>query len=361
MKRLCALLLVSALTVGCLTADSLCRADAGYSSVKSIARYLLVCAEDLDEEISFSYTRELDAYFRDEEALNTLLSNAGLYRWYYSIDTSSRRVRVDRIEYRMGFRIARLVKMGQEYRLTETESNVLMEMEWLVEEARMYAQSPFDLLVRLHDEISYRAEYANYYGAFGTWDSVLGVMGMGEADCDGYSDAFFLAGTLAGFQVGFQQGMADGGPHMWNLVSWDGAWYHVDVTWDDIDYENDPFLTRYSFLMPGGYMMYDHAWDEALSPYSHAWGTDWDMYYYTADPNGLTYGAYYESTRDAADYIVWKRAQTGGDRLHVMVEGGNLSGAAFNDRLTDAGLVGRWTTWAQPMNEYTCFTVLMLE
>lgn len=39
--------------------------------------------------------------------------------------------------------------------------------------------------------------------------------------------------------------------HVWNLVKLDGSWYHIDVTWNDSDYENaQPFTAHHSnFLL----------------------------------------------------------------------------------------------------------------
>lgn len=49
------------------------------------------------------------------------------------------------------------------------------------------------------------------------------------------------------------------------------------------------------------------------------------------------------------------------DSLHIMVDGNYDDGKHFNDVLSDAGLRGRWTTWAKKMGEYTCFDILFLE
>lgn len=359
-KKFIMLLLTLCLLSGLVTATAYAD-EPLLGSTKDIAQYIVSCANNLDEEITFSYTPALDYEFADEDALSDILNNCGLYRWYYAIYDSERRVEITKAEYRMGFRIARLIESGRQNLMTSDEQLILMEMEWLVEEARMYAPSPFDLLVRLHDAISCRAQYYTANGAAGTWDTVYGVMALSEADCDGYADAFYLAASLAGFNVGFQHGQADGGPHMWNLVNWDGQWYHVDVTWDDLDYYDDPPLTSYGGLMAGGHLLTDHSWDESRSPYAPSWGTNWDMYYYTADQTGMTYGAYYETLKDAANYIVYKHSQTGGNRLHVMVKGSYDDAVAFNECLKDAKLYGSWTTWTQQAGEYTCFTVLIHE
>ena len=45
-----------------------------------------------------------------------------------------------------------------------------------------------------------------------------GALIGGRAHCMGYSDAFYLLGTLAGLDVNYISGYAYGGGHAWNTV-----------------------------------------------------------------------------------------------------------------------------------------------
>jgi len=62
--------------------------------------------------------------------------------------------------------------------------------------------------------------------------SAVGALLDGLANCQGYSDAFYLLGSLAGLTVNIQIGQA-GGNHAWNVIRLDGKWYVLDVTHDD--------------------------------------------------------------------------------------------------------------------------------
>ena len=73
-------------------------------------------------------------------------------------------------------------------------------------------------------------------------DTAIGAILNGEANCDGYTDAFYLIGSLAGLNVRYQHGDSyEKGltlsltpiTHIWNLLEIDGEWRMVDVTWDD--------------------------------------------------------------------------------------------------------------------------------
>ena len=70
----------------------------------------------------------------------------------------------------------------------------------------------------------------------------MGAILNGRANCDGYTDAFYLIGTLAGLNVRYQHGDSlDKNywgaeatvSHIWNLLEIGGVWRMVDVTWDD--------------------------------------------------------------------------------------------------------------------------------
>ena len=59
----------------------------------------------------------------------------------------------------------------------------------------------------------------------------VGPLVNGLAVCDGYARAYQL--LLGRIGIGCMFVASDEMNHSWNLVSIDGAWYHVDVTWDD--------------------------------------------------------------------------------------------------------------------------------
>lgn len=60
-------------------------------------------------------------------------------------------------------------------------------------------------------------------------NTALGLLFEGKAVCSGYSDAMaiFLSSQ------GFNNYKISSDEHIWNLINIDGAWKHVDATWDD--------------------------------------------------------------------------------------------------------------------------------
>ncbi len=90
-----------------------------------------------------------------------------------------------------------------------------------------------------------------------------GALVRGVAVCDGYSKAYDLLCYLAGVPCIRVGGTSENGLHSWNMVKADGAWYHVDVTWDDSVMANGPgqWRPRWDyFLVSDSTIGRDHQW-----------------------------------------------------------------------------------------------------
>ncbi len=334
-------------------------------SEESLKQYLAQCVRNLDDRICFSYTEELAALFETTEAVENILYNGGAFGWSWTHYPSLRRLEIGRIEYYPGFRAARAWAMNRTELLTEEETMLLERAQALVEQAADESRTPLELERWLHDEICRRTVYALSPDGRSERDSASGVLLYGQAECDGYADAFYLLGTLAGFNVGFQHGTtvesAQDGAHLWNVIEWDGLWYHVDVTWDDLDYKDCEDMMTYRYFNVGGDMFRDHFWDEEWTIGQRASYTDWNRFFYTCAQAGEQGGGVYcASLKAAAEYAAARKAQ-GMTDAHVMVDGRHEDGQAFNEVLKGVPVYGRWTTWTKPMGSYTLFDVLFLE
>ncbi len=70
--------------------------------------------------------------------------------------------------------------------------------------------------------------------------TAYGALVEGTADSEGYAQAYLLLLKTSGVQVLTVYGTADGQSHAWNMVAEDGAFAHVDVSWDDADLDFAP-------------------------------------------------------------------------------------------------------------------------
>ena len=104
-----------------------------------------------------------------------------------------------------------------------------------------------------------KAEGGDVYTAYG-------ALVKGSAVCNGYAEAMKLLCDLSGVECRMISGTVDGENHAWNLLSIDGEWYHVDVTWDDpVPDGGDRVMYDYLNLSDKE-MKADHKWEERLYP-----------------------------------------------------------------------------------------------
>lgn len=76
-----------------------------------------------------------------------------------------------------------------------------------------------------------------------SWDA-YGALCEGKSVCEGYTKLFQYLCYCVGINCTTVSGSGNGGEHMWDAVKIDNAWYMVDVTWDDNDYD----LPVYSYF-----------------------------------------------------------------------------------------------------------------
>lgn len=102
----------------------------------------------------------------------------------------------------------------------------------------------YDKILYIHDYLVSEADYDTY--AYENIDSsspsqdilasttAYGAIVNKKAICSGYSKAMQYLAEAAGIRSTVVTGYKnDGESHMWNFVILDGAYYYIDVTWDD--------------------------------------------------------------------------------------------------------------------------------
>ena len=115
--------------------------------------------------------------------------------------------------------------------------------------------------------------------------TAFGALVKGKANCQGYTDAFYMLGKMMGWDVGRMIGKANNGWHMWNTITFtNGRTYCVDVTWGDSDvrFANGKKYNSYIYLnAPVEIMQVTHSWDYSLAPKTIQGSID-DIYSYCA-------------------------------------------------------------------------------
>ena len=89
-------------------------------------------------------------------------------------------------------------------------------------------QAPMDTAGQIEALCQYLADNCRTDSEAGStvWDALVN----GAADSQGVGMALLAGCQAAGIDCRIVYGRLDGEPHFWNIVTVDGAWYHVDVT-----------------------------------------------------------------------------------------------------------------------------------
>lgn len=245
-----------------------------------------------------------------------------------------------------GERMLQAYQTGDESRLSADEKKALATARTILKDAQSSSKNNMELEIALHDAICERVTYDSpvlsgteekikwndpQYETVHAFETAVGALLNGKANCQGYSDAFYLLASMAGFTVSRQSGTSigseiePGGPHRFNTICLDGKWYIVDVTFDDPKRDSGPQVRSYCLLNAGkdiGSAFYK-AWDAAIEPHPIE-QTSGPMYYYNyrpGDGSALDYQKRFTSIDDLLDAAVRERQQRGRTDFSLMLDG----------------------------------------
>ena len=167
-----------------------------------------------------------------------------------------------------GTKVANAYLRGDTTWLNAEEKRLYDEAVKIVNEAKkqgnMFSQEVY-IYERIMDNSIYLTGDMSHQPHFVT---AYGVLVEGKANCQGYTDAFYMLGRMMGWNVGRMSGTAGGGGHAWNWIEINGKKYFVDATWDDKSIKNGN-VTYNGFIYfnaPVEIMQDTHTWDWSLAP-----------------------------------------------------------------------------------------------
>lgn len=204
---------------------------------------------------------------RDPDLAERLEKAAPMASWRSFYSESGLTYRYEFTAELPGWKIACAVAKDDLHSLTKREKETLAAASLLAEKSKQ--EDDLSTALAIHDALCEMNDYTDDPSTEED-DNAIGALLNGEANCDGYADAFYLTGTLAGLEIRYQQGKSleretdesyrDVG-HLWNLLKIDGTWRLVDVTWDDDD--DATVYTWFNIGMDRARLM--HSWDEELA------------------------------------------------------------------------------------------------
>lgn len=225
------------------------------------------------------------------------------------------------VHYYAGQRIVYAWRTGDESILTSQEKETYAIALDLVEQAKASSDEPLEQLMWLHDWLCANNEYSNPDMMVSLEEFLQltelncnGALQNGYVNCQGYTDAFYLLGTLAGFDVCRIAGSSEDVGHCWNGVTLGDTLYMVDVTYDDLGSLEEPDDYTYVwFNCPVDTQLYQVEAPE-LFP-NLATKPDFSQTYY-----GM-HDAVYEDLDDALLAMLEQHAQEGDVWTYTVVTG----------------------------------------
>lgn len=290
-------------------------------TVRQVVAQVQDCSERLVPAFAIVLPRDGSVQM-DHDDWREIFSNNCFWSYVWSAPEGTGVMYIEKIKYRPGYAAARKAAMGRLQDMTTTERRLYDLGAQVVSQARQEGCAGLlEYEVYLHDYIAANVRYElAEEGSF--HDTAEGALLYGVAECDGYSDAFYLLCSLAGLEVGFQHGdtidSADDSTHLWNTIRINGRWFFVDMTWDDVDDDTYDTLNTYRYMNVGPNFMPSHIYNRELSNVQVQDGFDWDNFVYTAEESSLLPAAVFTET-PGQWFTEWKR---GGRRVvHVMIPG----------------------------------------
>ena len=141
----------------------------------------------------------------------------------------------------------------------------------------------FDKEIAVHDFIVENCVYG-YPDNNDDSYKAYGALVMHQSVCDGYAEAFFIIMSCLGVKCDIVVGSTDEGLHAWNQIELGGAWYNVDLTWDDSLPDMGSYLKHTYVNVDDSTLELTHSWEKQF--YRECADTAYNFYkkrFYTYD------------------------------------------------------------------------------
>lgn len=263
--------------------------------------------------------------------------------------------------------IAKAYLSGDTSHLSADELATLDVAEDIVEAAKAKADSVYELELLLHDAIAERVTYIN--PSTDVPDpknpprhlTAVGALIDKEANCQGYTDAFYLLATMAGFTVGRMNVYNDDGWHIVNTLLLDGEWYVVDVTFDDTLNFSDGQKPSYRLFNAGRDFCTEYVWGEEMEYNRLAEKSDENYFYFNdGESTDFEYKKGFDDVNELANSLVDEYLATQKSELYAMLVGEEVEWSVLSDALKQVdtdGVTFHYTIWAYSNGAGTYFIV----
>ena len=230
-----------------------------------------------------------------------------------------------------GDRIVDAWRSGDRTVLTNEENLALDYSLDLLESWKSLSSDPWEIEYEIFNflarHITYTDSETNYYTAesIPRQHTAIGALLDRQANCQGYTDAFYLLGTLAGLEVGRLNVETPDGGHILNTVCLDGQWYIVDVTYADGDDGSPPSMYLFNAGMD---RIREYTWPPQNERNPIAKESNEYFYFLHED-------AMFSDVEEAAAYIANSWSGYSGESIQIALTN-QTEDTVFSDALYDA-------------------------
>ena len=155
-------------------------------------------------------------------------------------------------------------RIGFAYELSNVEENIIKELE---------IDSVFGSIDELEQKYDNEELSAALYGSHihPEAHNAYGALVDRKAVCDGFSSAYALIAQYFGFKCMVVDGKSAYNQnakidHAWNIVEYQGEYFHIDVTWDANTYETTKAYSYDYFGLDDDAIAVDHEWNFKKTP-----------------------------------------------------------------------------------------------
>ena len=137
-----------------------------------------------------------------------------------------------------------MVELNIEVKRTDSKEEqveVLKQVKEIAKEIEKNALNDYEKIKMTHDFLAKNVEYVTGY------DGAFNALLLGKSVCNGYAASFQL--IMEELRIPSVMVCSNEINHAWNCVYLEGAWYNIDVTWDD-DTEKTG-LIYYQYFLKG--------------------------------------------------------------------------------------------------------------
>ena len=231
----------------------------------------LCCSEEVFAQLLGDEGGTADPGSEGMERIYDLIAMSGILDYSVSYSRQSRIITIAVKAYYPGTAIIHAIRNDDLTVLDERTYEAYESASALLDQMLKGRETDLDKARDIHDALCSRITYVIDDDTTED-DTAIGALLNGEANCDGYADAFCLLGTMAGltvrmqhgssYQIGVVEDLHRTDTHMWNLLWLDNEWRLVDVTWDDAD--DGAGYTWFAIGEDRAVRM--HIWNEDMAP-----------------------------------------------------------------------------------------------